>query len=119
MRPGQSLDLCDRCCRFSVFLGVSTLNQHVEKPALVVDRVDGDLIEASGSQTTLCWREMASNSQSRVSGDTRERPLPPLQPSFSAKARLALRTEGFDPFAEILRAAQAAVALAFEIDRER
>ena len=57
---------------------------------------------------TLCWREMDSNSRSPVSGDTPSATANhPLQPSPSAKARLALRTEGFDLFAEILRAVQA------------
>jgi hypothetical protein len=60
-----------------------------------------------GSLMTPRWREMDSNSRSPVSGDTPERPLITSPAITSAKARLALRTEGFDPFAEILRAARA------------
>jgi hypothetical protein len=53
---------------------------------------------------TLCWREMDSNSRSPVSGDTPQRPRIASPGIISAKSRLALRTKGFDPFAEILRA---------------
>ena len=45
-----------------------------------------------------------SISRSPVSGDTPQRPLIASPGIISAKSRLALRTKGFDPFAEILRA---------------
>src|SRR3984893_15282753 len=47
---------------------------------------------------------MDSNSRSPVSGDTPQRPRIAPPGIISAKSRLALRTKGFDPFAEILRA---------------
>jgi hypothetical protein len=47
---------------------------------------------------------MDSNSRSPVSGDTPQRPRIASPGIISAKFRLALRTKGFDPFAEILRA---------------
>jgi len=50
------------------------------------------------------WREMDSNSRSPVSGDTPQRPQIASPGIISAKSRLALRTKGFEPFAEILRA---------------
>jgi hypothetical protein len=58
----------------------------------------------SGSEQTPCWREMDSNSLSPVSGDTPQRPLIASPGIISAKSRLALRTKGFAPFAEIPRA---------------
>src|SRR5580704_12298096 len=42
--------------------------------------------------------------QSPVSGDTPQRPRIASPGIISAKSRLVLRTKGFDPFAEILRA---------------
>src|SRR5580704_17363613 len=42
--------------------------------------------------------------QSPVSGDTPQRPRIASPGIISAKSRLALRTKGFDSFAEILRA---------------
>jgi hypothetical protein len=39
--------------------------------------------------------------------------------SAAAEARFALCVEGLDAFAEIIRAAQAAIGLAFELDGER
>src|SRR6202040_1177607 len=47
---------------------------------------------------------MDSNSRSPVSGDTPQRPRIASPGIISAKSRLALRTKGFDPLAEILRA---------------
>ena len=47
---------------------------------------------------------MDSNSRSPVSGDTPQRPRIASPGIISEKSRLALRTKGFDPFAEILRA---------------
>jgi hypothetical protein len=47
---------------------------------------------------------MDSNSRSPFSGDTPQRPLIASPGIISAKSRLALRTKGFDPFAEIPRA---------------
>jgi hypothetical protein len=61
-------------------------------------------MSSSGSHVTRRWREMDSNSRSPVSGDTPQRPRIASPGIISAKSRLALRTKGFDPFAEILRA---------------
>jgi hypothetical protein len=47
---------------------------------------------------------MDSNSRSPVSGDTPQRPRIASPGIISAKSRLVLRTKGFDPLAEILRA---------------
>src|ERR1700731_2141003 len=47
---------------------------------------------------------MDSNSRSPVSADTPQRPRIASPGIISPKPRLALRTKGFDPFAEILRA---------------
>src|ERR1700719_2300201 len=45
-----------------------------------------------------------SISRSPVSGETPQRPRIASPGIISTKSRLALRTKGFDPFAEILRA---------------
>ena len=58
----------------------------------------------TGSHETRRWREMDSNPRSPVRGDTPQRPRIASPGIISAKSRLALRTKGFDPFAEILRA---------------
>jgi hypothetical protein len=62
-----------------------------------------DASRESGSHVTLRWREMDSNSWSPL-GDTPQRPLIASPGIISAKSWLALRTKGFDFFAEILRA---------------
>src|ERR1700736_2178204 len=53
---------------------------------------------------TQRWRDMDSNPRSPVSGAAPQRPRIASPGIISAKSRLALRTKGFDPFAEILRA---------------
>ena len=96
---------CRRLARYRNTLRVSA--DPVAKPAAhtrAESRGSRRLIADAGERRTVCWREVDSNLRSPVSGDTPQRPRIASPGIISAKSRLALRTKGFDPFAEVLRA---------------